>query len=93
MLTSGTDYFPTLLMERLKNKIFVKAGAEGVMGTFFPENGWAFVVKARDGAARAAEVATARIFKDLGYLDDSDKNFLCPEKTNWAGTTVSKLLT
>ncbi|MGE0632541.1 MAG: asparaginase [Pseudobdellovibrionaceae bacterium] len=89
VLTSGSGQFPTLVMGRLNNEIFVKIGAEGVMGAYFPKQGWGLALKARDGAARAAEVATAQVLADLGFLTSSDSTFLSPQKTNWAGRTVS----
>lgn len=91
VLTSGSDQFPTLVMKRLNHQVFVKVGAEGVMGVYFPKEAWGLAVKARDGAARAAEVATAHVLKDLGYLTEADTAFLAPQKTNWAGRSVSVL--
>lgn len=88
-LTSGTGEFTIQAMEHMKEKVFVKVGAEGLMGVYFPEENFAICVKARDGAGRAAEVATAHILKELGFVSPSDDALLKPKKTNWAGREVA----
>ena len=70
-----------------------KTGAEGVYcGVSF--EGYAFALKARDGASRASETATAAILRYLGGLDADDfsklSQYTQPLIRNWEGKIVGK---
>ncbi len=60
-MVAGTGCFDTILMEALRERAFVKVGAEGVYCAAFPEFGLGLALKCDDGAARAAEVAMAAL--------------------------------
>src|SRR5579871_2013891 len=64
-LVSGTDRFDNLIMSALPGRVFTKGGAEGVHCVAIPELGVGIAVKARDGAGRAADVATAALIARL----------------------------
>ena len=48
--------------------ILAKGGAEGVFMAALPERGLGVAVKARDGAARAAEAAISAVLGQLGAI-------------------------
>lgn len=66
-LVAGTDRFCTAVIESLPG-VLVKTGAEGIMCGSLVERRVGFAVKARDGAARAAEAATVRVLQKLDAL-------------------------
>ncbi|MFI4989087.1 MAG: asparaginase [Alphaproteobacteria bacterium] len=88
-MVSGTGRFATVLMERTGGRILVKGGAEGVYCAALPHLGLGLALKIDDGAARAAEVATAAILRRLGALDEADwtalKAVARPVLRNWNG--------
>ena len=61
----GTDRFCTAVLGGLRNRAFVKIGAEGVIGGVVPELGLGIAVKCDDGGQRAAEVVMAALIMRL----------------------------
>jgi len=91
-MVAGTDRFDTRLMGLLGTRVFSKTGAEGVFCAALPELGLGLAVKCRDGAGRAAEVATAALI--ARFLKPQMPEFsalLRPELRNWNGTKVGEL--
>ncbi|HYF57008.1 MAG TPA: asparaginase, partial [Salinarimonas sp.] len=60
-MVAGTGRFDTRLMERLRERAFVKTGAEGVYCAALPEVGLGVALKCDDGATRAAEAILASL--------------------------------
>ena len=82
-------------MQVLKNKAFVKYGAEAVYTASLPEYGLGIAIKIDDGSTRAVEVALLRVLDKIGVLSDKDKQELAdlykqPIK-NWNGFTVGNV--
>ena len=92
---AGTGRFDTRLMERLRERAFVKTGAEGVYAATLPELGLGMALKCSDGATRAAAVIMAALVQRFLPLADEDARFVDalarPELTNWNGLTVGRL--
>lgn len=86
-LVAGTDRACTRLMEAASGDAAVKTGAEGVFCGVDLREGFAFAVKARDGQARAAEVAAEWLLDRLGCIEFATPHTL----KNWAGTTVGEI--
>lgn len=76
-MVAGTDRFDTKLMEILRERAFVKVGAEGVYCATFPELGYGIALKADDGGSRAAEAMMAGLI--LRYLPLSDEERVAVE--------------
>ena len=91
-MIGGTNRCCTKIMEILKNKAFVKYGAEAVYTASLPEYGLGIAIKIDDGSVRAVEVALLRILDEIGVLDDYEKkqlaDFIKKPITNWNGHTV-----
>lgn len=95
-MVAGTGRYDTAIMERFGARAFVKMGAEGIMVASLPEEGLGIVVKAGDGAARAAEVALSALMKRFGQAslcqthDDHAflDGFITRKQTNWRGLEV-----
>lgn len=66
---AGTARFCTVAMDALKERIIVKAGAEGVFMAAFPGKKLGVALKIRDGAARAAEVLMAGLIRRIEGID------------------------
>lgn len=91
-MVAGTNRFDTRLITALGARVFSKTGAEGVFCAALPELGLGLAVKCRDGAGRAAEVATAALVDR--FLKPNNPDFaalLRPELHNWAGTKVGEI--
>lgn len=92
---AGTDRFDTRLMERLRERAFVKTGAEGVYCGVLPDLGFGIALKCDDGAGRAAQAAMAAVIARLLPGDDADKNFVANladvPLTNWNGIEVGRV--
>ncbi len=86
-LVAGTDRACTRLMEAASGDAAVKTGAEGVFCGVDLREGFACAVKARDGQARAAEVAAEWLLDRLGCIEFATPHTL----KNWAGTTVGEV--
>jgi len=95
-MVAGTGRFDTRVMERLAERVFCKAGAEGVFCAAFPERGLGVAIKIDDGNnARAAEVTMAAVVEAFVKLDDSEASFMggLSDVTlrNWNGIEVGAL--
>jgi L-asparaginase II len=91
-MVAGTGRFDTRLMEILKERAFVKVGAEGVYCASFPELGYGIALKADDGNARAAEAMMAGLVLRFLPLDDEERVAIealaQPVFKNWNGIEV-----
>jgi L-asparaginase II len=81
-MVAGTGRFDTVLMERLGERAFVKAGAEGVHCAALPELGYGIAVKCDDGAKRAAEVVLAALIRRFLPLDGEARDDRCVRATD-----------
>jgi L-asparaginase II len=92
---AGTGRFCTVLMEALGERLYVKAGAEGVLCAALPEQGLGIAVKCEDGAARGAEVVMAALIARFLPLEPVDRRVLDdlmrPALRNWNGIKVGAL--
>ncbi len=92
---SGSDDFTTVVNEKTQGRSIVKVGAEGVFAGLLPEKGFAFAVKAADGAKRAAEFVTAHLLMTLGGLTEAEvsalKSWTHPTITTWKGETAGQI--
>jgi L-asparaginase II len=92
---AGTGRFATVAMERLRERAFVKGGAEGVFCCALPDQGLGIAVKCDDGAGRAAEATMAELMIRLLPLDSDERamleRFAQPAISNWNGTAVGRL--
>ena len=92
---AGTGRFCTVLMQALGERLYVKAGAEGVLCAALPQEGLGIAVKCEDGAARGAEVVMATLIARFLPLDGADRQMLNdlmrPALRNWNGITVGAL--
>jgi L-asparaginase II len=75
-MVAGTGRFDTRLMERLRERAFVKTGAEGVYCAALPEVGLGVALKCDDGATRAAEAILASLVLRFLPLADADRAFV-----------------
>lgn len=93
-MVAGSGRCCTLLMETVPDLI-AKTGAEGVYLGAWRARGLGIVVKAEDGAARAAEVAFLALLEHLGALPKaalpSLDRFRRPRLRNYAGLEVGHL--
>ncbi len=80
-LVSGAGRFDTVLNAALGPRAFVKGGAEGIWCASLPGEGLGLAVKARDGAGRAAQAATAALLARFG----ADH----PVLHDWPGRTLA----
>jgi L-asparaginase II len=95
-MVAGTGRFDTRVMERLRERVFCKVGAEGVFCAAFPECGLGVAIKIDDGNnARACEVAMAAVIESFVALDDEEAIFMrsLSDVTikNWNGIEVGRL--
>jgi L-asparaginase II len=95
-MVAGSDRFDTRVMERLRERVCCKVGAEGVYCAALPERGLGVAIKIDDGnTARAAEVVMAMVIEAFVTLDDADATFIAghsePTLRNWNGIEVGTL--
>jgi L-asparaginase II len=92
---AGTGRFATVAMERLRERAFVKGGAEGVFCCALPEQGLGIALKCDDGAGRAAEAMMAALIIRLMPLNSEERatleRFARPAISNWNGIAVGRL--
>jgi L-asparaginase II len=92
---AGTGRFATVAMERLRERVFVKSGAEGVYCGALPDQGLGIAVKCDDGAGRAAEAVMAALVIRFMRLDGDARalldGFARPILRNWNATEVGRL--
>ncbi|HZH12055.1 MAG TPA: asparaginase [Microvirga sp.] len=94
-MVAGTGRFDTKLMEILKERAFVKVGAEGVYCASFPELGYGIALKADDGHVRAAEAMMAGLVLRFLPLDGAERTAVealaQPVFRNWNGIEVGSI--
>jgi L-asparaginase II len=92
---SGTGQIDTELMIAADGTIAAKAGAEGVHGVAAIPQGYGYVAKVLDGAARARGPSTIAVLRRLGVLDDTTAGrlarFAAPTVYNRAGDPVGEI--
>ncbi len=76
-LVAGTGRLCTTLM-RTAPEVIAKTGAEGVFLAAVPSQGLGIALKARDGAARAAEVALLALLDHLALIPAAAATALAP---------------
>jgi L-asparaginase II len=88
-MVAGRARFDTDTMSALNGMVATKAGAEGLHVAIAPSKGLGIVLKAEDGAKRAADVAMGWLLGRYGFLNDAAKqdlaSHLTPTITNAAG--------
>jgi len=93
-MVAGTDRFDTKLMEALKERVFVKSGAEGVYCAALPELGYGVALKVDDGGPRAASAAMAALVLHFLPLNDQERTAVEalaePVLKNWNGIEVGR---
>ncbi len=91
-MISGTGRFPTIVNEALPGVVQVKSGAEGVYCAILPTLKLGIALKMWDGAARAAEIATAALLAHLGVLPAGSRDELVhPPVKNVVGLLVGEM--
>ncbi len=93
-MVAGTGRFDTRLMELLRERAFVKTGAEGVYCAALPELGFGIALKAEDGNGRAAEAMMAALvlrFLPLGEERAAVEALAQPVLRNWNGIEVGQV--
>ena len=89
---AGADRFDTIAMEALRERAFLKTGAEGVYCAALPELGFGIALKCDDGATRAAESMMATLLLRFLALSDTEQAVVAPlsrqRLTNWNGIHV-----
>ena len=75
-MVAGTGRFCTRAMEGLRQRVFVKTGAEGVFCAAIPELGLGIALKCDDGASRASEVMMAAVLEAFLDLNDDEARLL-----------------
>jgi len=95
-MVAGTGRFDTRVMERLRERVFCKVGAEGVYCAALPGQGLGVAIKVDDGNnARAAEVVMAAVIEALVPLQADEPALLRslsePTLRNWNGIEVGRL--
>ncbi|HEV7259752.1 MAG TPA: asparaginase [Bosea sp. (in: a-proteobacteria)] len=94
-LVAGTGRFDTRAMELLRERIFIKTGAEGVYCGSLPELGYGIALKCDDGAGRAAEVAMAALIARFLPMTEAEQAAFAPLREsvmkNWNGIEVGRV--
>jgi L-asparaginase II len=94
-MVAGSGRFCTEVMMLLRQRAFVKTGAEGVFCAALPEQGLGIALKCADGASRASEVVMAALIAKLLPMDEAEtakfSRFVRPVMKNWNGVTVGQL--
>ncbi|HEX2554139.1 MAG TPA: asparaginase [Microvirga sp.] len=94
-MVAGTGRFDTRLMEVLKERAFVKTGAEAVYCGALPELGYGIALKMDDGGTRAAEAVMAALILRLlpveGEARLSVERMARPVLRNWNGIEVGAI--
>src|SRR3954452_5149575 len=94
-MVAGTGRFDTLVMEALRERVFVKTGAEGVHCGTIPELGLGIAVKCDDGGKRAAEALMASVILRLLPIEGDARilleGYARRTLTNWNGIVVGEV--
>ena len=91
---AGTGRFDTVVMEDLRERAFIKTGAEGVYCGALPELGYGIALKIDDGATRASETVMAALlarFLELGKEAKVVTERLDHQMKNWNGLEVGRM--
>lgn len=92
---AGSGRFDTIAMQLLKQRAFVKVGAEGVYCAALPELGFGVALKCDDGTTRAAEVMMAAVLARFLSLSETEQQGLAPllqpQLKNWNGISVGEV--
>ena len=92
---AGTGRFCTEVMTSLRERVFVKTGAEGVLCAALPEQGLGLALKIDDGATRAAEAAMAALLARFLPRGDEGRaeleRFARPILRNWHRTAIGSM--
>lgn len=91
---AGTGRFDTVAMEALRERAFIKTGAEGVYCGALPELGLGIALKIDDGATRASETVMAALltrFLELGNEVKAVAERLDHQMKNWNGIEVGRM--
>ena len=92
-LIAGDRRLCSTVNQAFGTAVTAKVGAEGVYAAAFHELGLGLMLKARDGAKRAAEQALLHVMLTLGFdLPAALAEAFQPELTNWAGEAVGDIL-
>jgi L-asparaginase II len=82
-------------MRALGERLYVKAGAEGVLCAALPQQGLGIAVKCEDGTGRGAEVVMATLIARFLPLDGAHRpvldELMRPALRNWNGIEVGAL--
>ncbi|HVL74024.1 MAG TPA: asparaginase [Beijerinckiaceae bacterium] len=91
-MVAGRGRFDTRVMEALRERVFVKTGAEGVHCAALPELGLGLAVKCDDGAKRGAEAVMASLVLRFLPVEGEARALLeaaaAPRLRNWNGIEV-----
>jgi L-asparaginase II len=91
-MVGGTGRFDTKVMEALRERVFVKSGAEGVYCATIPELGYGFALKVDDGTSRASQAVMAALILQFLPLEGSERDLIeslaRPVLKNWNGIEV-----
>jgi L-asparaginase II len=94
-MVAGTGRFDTAVMEALRERVFVKTGAEGVHCAALPELGLGIAVKCDDGGKRAAEAIMAslilRFLEPEGEARAVVEGYARRTLKNWNGIPVGEV--
>ena len=91
-LIAGDRRLCTDVNNALGPAVTVKVGAEGVYAGAFHNLGLGLMLKARDGAKRAAEQALLHVIKILGInLPTQVSSSFCTTLTNWSGQKIGDI--
>lgn len=94
-MIAGTGRFDTTITEALRERAFLKMGAEGVFCAALPEKGLGIALKIDDGGNRAAEIVMAGVLKAFLDLNDAERTAvdaaLHPVMSNWNRIEVGTL--
>lgn len=94
-MVAGSERFDTVVMEALRERAFIKTGAEGVYCGALPELGFGIALKIEDGAGRAAETAMAALLvRFLKLTAERDPVVLARtdhSMKNWNGIEVGRM--
>jgi len=92
---AGSDRFDTVVMEALRERAFIKTGAEGVYCAALPEVGLGIALKIEDGAGRAAETVMAALLARFLRLSEAEAAIVVPrtdfQMKNWNGIEVGRM--
>jgi L-asparaginase II len=92
---AGTGRFDTKVMEILRERAFIKTGAEGVYCAALPETGIGVALKCDDGNGRASQIMMAAILSRFVQMTDIEKAALQPQfqpiLKNWNGIEVGTI--